>query len=428
MPTETRIPAHCWSTQSYTARVNGRQHRRLAALAASVLMAVSAPAFAQDAPAKPGGTQGNKPLKTATKPPNKVAASAKPGDLLPAPEESVESKAAKGVVVIQRAGQPLSVGTVLAGDGRVLTALSPLGSGNDLEVRFPDDSVVKVKLGHHDRAWDLALLVPQSGKWKDGLVASSVDPLREDATIKAFSATPRGKAQANAVELRQRRPLIGGDDRTLENAMELGTKVAARDLGSPLIDEKGRVVGVLGRGCLPIEGKPCAPVAFGVPVSAVKSFLKAVPPDAMPPSAWLGIQGAPESNAVVKGVRVLSVAKGSPAAEAKLKSGERGEGDMVVAVGGEPVTTPEELAMAIRKRAVGEKVPLTLFSKGQYRHLDVVLRAPPDASKPSAPAAVPASQSQAPTAPKGKKQKAPAPPADDSEAQPKGADPFSEPL
>ena len=45
-------------------------------------------------------------------------------------------------------------------------------------------------------------------------------------------------------------------------------------------------------------------------MSAIKSFLKTVPPDAVPPSAWLGIQGAPESTSVVKGVRVLSVAPG----------------------------------------------------------------------------------------------------------------------
>ena len=87
-----------------------------------------------------------------------------------------EERALRGVVTIERAGQPLGLGAVLMGDGRILTALSPLGPGNDLDARFPDGAVVRVKLGHHDRAWDLALLVPQSGRWQEGLAASMKEP------------------------------------------------------------------------------------------------------------------------------------------------------------------------------------------------------------------------------------------------------------
>ena len=307
-------------------------------------------------------------------------------DILPIAEEAPEVKASRGIVVIQRAGQVVGLGTVLAKDGRILTALSNLGSGNDLEAKFADDSVTKLKVGHHDRIWDLALLVPQSGKWAEGLASSNADPLREDAVIRSFSSA-KGKPSATPVELRTKRSLIGGDDRVLEQAIELGSRINGKDLGAPLIDEKGRVVGVLGRACLPIEGKPCAPVAYGVPVSAIKSFLKSVPEDAVPPAAWLGIQGAGESNSVVKGVRVLSVAKGSPASEAKLKSGQKGEGDLIVGVDGKPVTTPEELAAAVRSHSVGEKIPLTLFSNGKYKNVDVVLKAPPEMPKAAVKAA-----------------------------------------
>ena len=94
-----------------------------------------------------------------------------------------------------------------------------------------------------------------------------------------------------------------------------------------------------------------------------------------------------ETTPVVKGVRLLSIAKNSPAAAAKLKPGEKGTGDLIVAVAGTPVTTPEELAGAIKKRAIGEKVPLTIFNKSGYRTVDVVLRAPPDASAAAAPRA-----------------------------------------
>lgn len=379
------------STEGYSQSVNSSLHRRLRSrfgigLVAAICVVFGAgAAFADDAPQKkPNVAQQAQKVKGAI-----VAAV---DELLPVEEEAKETpelKAQKGIVVLQRAGQVVGLGTVLDGDGRILTALSPLGAGNDLEAKFADNTTQKVKIGHHDRAWDLALLVPQAGKWTQGLKSSSGDPLKEGSVIKAFSSQAKGLPVAAPINLRSKRDLIGGDDRLLENALELGSKVNVKDIGSPLIDDKGRVVGLLGRACMPIEGKPCAPVAYGVPMPVIKSFLKGVPADAVAPAAWLGIQGAAEQTPVVKGVRVLSVAKNSPAADAKLKGGEKGAGDMIIAVAGEPVTTPEELAAAVKKRAIGEKVPLMLFSKGQYKQVDVVLRAPPEQPKAVAAPAAP---------------------------------------
>jgi len=300
-----------------------------------------------------------------------------------AKEDPPEVKAGRGVVVISRAGVPVGLGAVLGGDGRILTALSPLGSGNDLEAKFADGSTAKLKLGHHDRAWDLALLVPQSGKWNEGLVASSSDPLREDAEIHAYTTGGVGKAASPAlVELSSRKQIIGGDDTPLDDALELGSRINPTNLGSPLVDENGKVVGIVGRGCMPQDaGKPCIPVAFGIPVQAIKGFLRTVPADAVQPQPFLGIQGTKEQGGVAKGVRILSVAKGSPAAQAKLHGGDKAEGDTILAVSGEPVTSPEELSIAIKKHAIGEKVSLTILGRDQlYKTIDITLGSPPDSS------------------------------------------------
>jgi len=304
-------------------------------------------------------------------------------------EPTPQERALRGVVTIERGGQALALGGVLSGDGRVLTALSPLGSGNDLQVRFADGSAVAVKVGHHDRMWDLALLVPQSGKWKEGLIASTREPVRQDASIHSFSVA-KNKVNLVPMALRSHRVLLGGDDKQLDNAIEIGTRVSPLDLGAPIIDEDGRVVGVLGRGCMPNEKGPCTPVAFGAPIAAIRSFLRTVPASAVAPSAWLGIQGVSESNGVVKGVRVVGVHPQSPADEAKLKGGDRAESDLIVAVDGVPVTTPEALAEAIRGHGVGEKVPLTLFRAGKYTQVTVQLRAAPDARPTPPPSRAPA--------------------------------------
>src|SRR5271167_4474657 len=78
----------------------------------------------------------------------------------------------RGVVALERNGVPMAVGTVLAGDGRVLTALSGLGGGDGADVRYADGTLVHARVGRSDRTSDLALLVPQSLKWTEGLTAS----------------------------------------------------------------------------------------------------------------------------------------------------------------------------------------------------------------------------------------------------------------
>lgn len=434
MSTESPAGFLAPSTEVYTGGVNRRPRRRWSLAAAALSAGLLS--LAPSAMAQPLGEPLAQPApKKAAKP--KVKADARSdrrevksaldeapggkGSAKEAKEEAPEVKAARGVVVLSRAGIPVGLGAVLGGDGRILTALSPLGSGNDLEARFADGTSAKVKLGHHDRAWDLALLVPQSGKWNEGLTASGTDPLRDDAEIHTFSAMPGAKPAPTSVELSSKRTIIGGDDRPLDDALELGSRINPMNLGSPLVDESGRVVGIVGRGCMPVEGKPCIPVAFGIPVQAIKAFLRTVPADAVQPSPFLGIQGAKETGALAKGVRILSIAKGSPAAAAKLHGGDKADGDMILAVAGEPVTSPEELAQAIRRHAIGEKVALTVFGKNAYRQVDVLLGAPPEAR---AAAALPPASKAAPRAPASK----PATTRDVEGAQEAAPGPFDRPL
>lgn len=340
-----------------------------------------------------------------------------PAKVDPPKEDPPEVKSTRGVVVISRAGTQIGLGAVLAGDGRILTALSPLGSGNDLEARFADGTTAKVKLGHHDRAWDLALLIPQSGKWSEGLIASSRDPVREGAKIHSYAAGAKSSTPT-ATEISSHKMIIGGDDQRLDNALELGSRISPTNLGTPLVDEDGKVVGIIGRGCLPQEGdKPCIPVAFGIPVSAIKPFLRSVPPDAVAPQPFLGIQGVAQQGTYARGVRVVSVANGSPASNAKLR-GDSSEGDMILGVAGEPVTSPDELSAMIKKHAIGEKVLLTIFTKEQrYSTVEVTLAAPPDSTTATASADPKAKQGDAPS------QVAPA----KGSGKP-GVDPFKNPM
>ncbi len=304
------------------------------------------------------------------------------------PKEDPVERARRGVVTIERAGEVVGLGTVLGEDGRVLTALSPLSDGNNLALRYADGSTVKAKVGHSSRLWDMAMLVPQVGKWGEGLSAGSADPLQQKA-LKSFSPG-KGKAQSSPIAFKGRKSFLGADDQMLGGALEVGSKLGARELGSPVIDDQGNVVAMIGRACVPVENGPCLPSPIGVPVPAIRHFLSSAPPNAVRPAPWLGLRGAAEKadKGNMAGVRVLGVQPESPADEAGLKGGaDKAASDLIVAVDDVPVQSPEALSRAIQGHAVGDRVKMLVLRQGKLQENTVVLQAPPPASPPAPPPA-----------------------------------------
>ncbi len=368
------VRARIWS---YTAGVNSKR-LITTRLYSSVLVAVVATSLAGAAHADPNdGQQGP--------PPDRAKSTRAPGDFADAPEQteapptSPLERAREGVVSLERHGKVIGVGTVLSGDGRILTALSPLTHGNNIDARYADGSVSRVKVGHSDRAWDLALLIPQNGRWRKGLKASPMSPEEAGTALRVFTQHGKQLSLARTI-IKGKATLLGGDSELLRDAVQLTGTFKGSDMGTPIIDNTGQVVAVVAKACSPIpDSHSCTRVPFGVPVSAVKAFLRTVPANAVPPAPWLGIQGLADQVGPVKGVRVLGVHPKSPAAAAGLQaSSDKQKSDMVVAVDGSPVTTPEELAATINQRGVGESVQLLLYGSGKFREVTLTLRAAPN--------------------------------------------------
>jgi serine protease Do len=317
----------------------------------------------------------------------------------PAAASNPVERAKRGVVTVEREGRVLGMGAVLSGDGRILTALSSLGNVDTADVRYADGSSVHARVGHRDKSWDLALLVPLTGKWTDGLAASETDPA--GAELRAFASAGRGQTAVVPASLKGKidaRAKEGGD--ALPSVLELDARGTPPALGSPIIDASGSVVGILVRACKGFDGAPpapppgglsapggqpasvqappCTPLVVGAPIPSIRQFLSRTPLNAVAPSPWLGIRGEADASGNVHGVRILAVAPGSPASTAGLKTGpERGASDLIVAVDGQPIDSPEKLAELISKHAVGDSVKLLVLTSDKFRDQTVVLRAAP---------------------------------------------------
>ena len=304
-------------------------------------------------------------------------APATPTPAASAAPNSVE-KARQGVVVVERQGKPLALGVVLDGDGRILTALSPLTNGNFLSARYQDGAVAPLKLVHSDRAWDLALLsaspTPPAQPHKAGLRAARTPSF---VGLQTFNLAPPSSVAAAPMALKLSPGMLGGDGAALANAYELGSKPAL--VGGPIVNAEGEVVAVVARACPAGGAATCVPTPYGAPISALKQFLQRVPAEA----TWLGVEAASDEAQGVRGVRIVAVVPNSPAAVAGLRPGKNAaEADLVLAVDGTPVTTPVGLNEAVRARTAGDSVELLLYGLGRYRHVTVRPRPAPELTAP----------------------------------------------
>jgi serine protease Do len=309
----------------------------------------------------------------------------------PTPEQAEKSKASAagtafasaeagaisgGVVMLERAGKPLGLGTVMNGDGRIVTSLAALGDARHVDARYADGSVVPTRLGHAQHARDLALLVPDNARHKQGLRASRGTTGKPSA-LRPFAPAGRKAALGPALTAAEGgAPPTGTDGKVLPDVIAFTTPLPSTSAGTPLLDPSGEVAAVATRAFRRAPGAQATPVLVGTPVSVVREFLRGAPITAAIPAGGIGIQGEAFDTGIARGVRVTAVR--GPALAAGLRaSRDPKTADLIVALDGTPVTTPEALTEATATRAIGDPVDLLIFSNGRYRHVTLVIAAAP---------------------------------------------------
>jgi putative serine protease PepD len=291
---------------------------------------------------------------------------------------SVEDRAALAgrVVVLERAGKVLGLGVILNADGRIVTALSLLGDARHIDARYGDKKLVPVRVGHADRAHDLALVVPANAEHKLGLKAAPESAPALHAPLGSFVSADGKVIPGRTVSATGPSSYNGNDGTPYPEAIAFTTPLAAASAGGPLIDEKGEVVGMVTRACQKKPGATCAAVLVGTPVGVVREFLRAAPKTAVLPTASLGIEVVADDAGPSLGVRVTGAH--GPASTLGLRAGNDARtADVIVALDGAPVTTLEAYEHALEDRAVGDVVDLLVLGSGRYRHVTAVVAPAP---------------------------------------------------
>jgi S1-C subfamily serine protease len=288
----------------------------------------------------------------------------------------------------------------IATNAHVVTAGEGAGSGRAEEVfvEFADGNRVPAEIVGDDPNADVALLkVDPAGLRLTPLELGNSDDLQVGEPVAAIGS-PFGERQSLSVGV------ISAVDRNIEsltrfrigNAIQTDAAINPGNSGGPLLDARGRVIGVNAQ--IKSESGGGEGVGFAIPVDAVARSLRELRQDGRVEYGYLGVTTLPLWPQLARrldidardGGLVQVVEEDSPAEEAGLRGG--GDeiefqatpvstgGDVIVAVNGRRLTRTQDLADVISAMSAGQRVELDVLRDGKRRTIHVELGQRPSES------------------------------------------------
>jgi serine protease Do len=285
-----------------------------------------------------------------------------PGDAPPAPRSSLGS------------------GFIASPDGYVVTNHHVVAGGGQIVVRLDRGVEHPARVVGTDPATDLALLKVEAAGLPS-LPMGDSDRLEVGEPVMAIG-NPFGLDQTvttGIVSAKER--FIGSGP--YDDFIQTDASVNPGNSGGPLIDHRGAVVGI--NTAIFSQTGGSVGIGFAIPINLAKTVLPQLRDRGTVVRGWLGVALRPVTpdeaqRARLDGPRgglVESVADGSPAARAGIRAG-----DIIVAVGGQPVSGPPDLSRRIAGTPPGTRVEVALVREGARRELAVELGRLPERARP----------------------------------------------
>jgi len=157
----------------------------------------------------------------------------------------------------------------------------------------------------------------------------------------------------------------------IDRRITLDMAVTPREEGGPVLDAAGGILGISTLGPRRV---------LVIPSSTVDAVIEPLLSKGRVERGWLGAalqpvlvpEGLQSETGAPRGLMVMSLSKGGPAAQANLHVG-----DILVAIGGQSVTSPAMVAQRLGPETVGQQIELRLIRAGNLVSQQVTIRARP---------------------------------------------------
>jgi putative serine protease PepD len=148
----------------------------------------------------------------------------------------------------------------------------------------------------------------------------------------------------------------------IDKVIQTDAAINPGNSGGPLLDAKGRVIGVNSQIATSSGGSQG--VGFAIPSNTVRTVLPRLRRGQAVEHAYLGIQMAPNA----QGVQIAELTAGGPATGSGLKVG-----DVIVNVDGKQVTELDDVPTAISDKQPGDDITVEVIRDGKRRTFSVQL-------------------------------------------------------
>ncbi len=236
-------------------------------------------------------------------------------------------------------------GFLIDGDGHVVTNAHVVDGARSATLRFArSQRRVPARIVGRDRASDLAVLRvdPDRVRGERPLALAPAADIDVGDPVLALGTPFRLQSSASAGIVSATGRLIRGlNGLSIPDAVQTDAAINPGNSGGPLLDERGRVVGVNSQG-------RAAGVSFAISSTTLRRVVPQLLDDGRAETAYLGVS-------VAEGGRVTSVRPGGPAADAGIRTG-----DVIRRIGDRPTLQDGAVASTVVARRPGERVRVEL--------------------------------------------------------------------
>lgn len=263
----------------------------------------------------------------------------------------------------------LGSGFIISPDGYILTNNHVVARADKIKVKLSSGQEYEAEIKGTDRDTDLALIKIEARETLPTLVLGDSDKLEVGEWVVAIG-NPFGlenTVTAGIVSAKGR--VIGSGP--YDNFIQTDASINPGNSGGPLCNMAGEVVGI--NTAIVAQGQG---IGFAVPVNTAKDIVSDLKLKGAVTRGWLGVSAQDITEEIARnlglktkeGALVAEVFTGEPADKAGMKVG-----DVIISVGGIPVTSLRSLLSAVARQKVGQKVPVEVLRDGQQKTLWVTI-------------------------------------------------------
>jgi serine protease Do len=271
-------------------------------------------------------------------------------------------------------GGGLGSGFIFSSDGQILTNAHVVAHAQRIKVTLADGRTFDAGLIGSDSDVDVAVL--RIGADHLPVVEFGGSLLKVGQLVIAVG-NPYGlnwTVTAGVVSALNRTLDIPGS-RKMTNLIQTDTSINPGNSGGPLVDSRGRVVGITTAMMPMAQG-----LGFSIPLDAVKSSIAQISKkrESKPVGVSMGVGGMrTKIDATLQktlhlaqpfGMELLEIRRDGPADKAELK-----RLDIIIAANDEAVTEPRDLQRIVRRHKASDKVMISFLRGGKLRKVTVVL-------------------------------------------------------